>query len=307
MAVVSSDFLAAMLTGYRIIFETEFPAAEEATDYKKIATITNSQTDRETYRWLGTVPQMQSWSDERVLRGLLGHDFTIVNDHYEATIQVDRDAYEDDKYSQVSIRVKQLAQEAARYNDQVVFTLLNAGHTALAFDGTAFFAAARTIGASANINNIVAGAYSATAAVIRTGIGLAVLAMRRFEDDRGRPMNLVPDTIVCAPEKEILIREALQPGIAGVVRPETAWVKDIIVSPYLTEGATAGHDWYMLCTKRVMKPIIYQLRKNPEFVSMQKPDDYPVFMRRAFLYGVDDRFGVGFGDPRYAVKLDCSD
>jgi phage major head subunit gpT-like protein len=44
-----------------------------------------------------------------------------------------------------------------------------------------------------------------------------------------------------------------------------------------------------------VKPMILQMRKRPEFVAMDRPDDENVFMRKKFRYGVDDRKNVGFG------------
>lgn len=308
MAVVSTDFLAGLLTNFHAIFESEFAAAEGAADWKKIATEFPSSTEKESYNWLGTVPIMSEWINERIPRGLGAYNFEIVNKNFESTIEVDRNALEDDKYGMIMPRIRQLAQEAARYPDYLVFALLNAGHSTLAFDGTNFFADARTIGASANIDNLLAGAYAADAAKIRTGIAAAAVAMRRFEDDRSRPMNLEPDTIACAPEMEIPIRAALLPSVVtGLRYAEADFVKQILVSPYLKEGTTQGHDYYLLCCNRIVKPLIFQMRKRPEFVAVDKPDSRSVFMRRQLYYGVDARFNVGFGDPRCAVKLDCSD
>ena len=34
-----------------------------------------------------------------------------------------------------------------------------------------------------------------------------------------------------------------------------------------------------------------------------EPDDENVFHRNTFYYGVDDRFAVGYGDPRTAIKI----
>jgi phage major head subunit gpT-like protein len=47
--------------------------------------------------------------------------------------------------------------------------------------------------------------------------------------------------------------------------------------------------------RRPIKPIILQIRKQPQFVAMDKPDDEQAFMRKKFRYGVDDRKNVGFG------------
>lgn len=60
-------------------------------------------------------------------------------------------------------------------------------------------------------------------------------------------------------------------------------------------GGGAGTPWYLLDLSRPIKPIVLQIRKRPQFVSMDKPDDENVFMRKKFRYGVDDRKNVGYG------------
>jgi len=60
-------------------------------------------------------------------------------------------------------------------------------------------------------------------------------------------------------------------------------------------GGGSGTAWYLLDLSRPVKPLILQMRKAPEFVSMDKPDDENVFMRKKYRYGVDDRKNVGFG------------
>lgn len=308
MTIVSTDFLAALMTNFKVIYKTAFDAADAAALYKKIVTVFPSNTDKETYAWLGTVPKMREWVDERVFEGLLGHDFSIKNKHFEVSMDVDRDTLEDDKYGMITPRIQQLADEAARYPDELVFLLWDDGALGVlgkAFDDAVYFKADREIGGSGVINNIVAGAYSASAEVIRTGIGLAVQQMKMFKDDKGRVMNLQPDTLLCSPTMEIAVRNALLPGVAGTTRPETAWVKNILVHPGLTSGT--GKDYYLACTGKPLKSVFFQNRKSPEFVSMDKPDSPEVFMRRRLLYGVDARYNVGWGDPRYAVMVNCDD
>ena len=59
----------------------------------------------------------------------------------------------------------------------------------------------------------------------------------------------------------------------------------------------AGHDskWFLLCTSRPIKPLIWQQRKKPKFVSKTQETDDNVFMKKTFLYGVDSRGNAGFG------------
>jgi len=63
------------------------------------------------------------------------------------------------------------------------------------------------------------------------------------------------------------------------------------VSNYTTDSGAA---WYLLDTSKFIKPLLVQMRKNPEFVSQDSPDDENVFMRKKFLYGVDYRGNAGY-------------
>lgn len=60
-------------------------------------------------------------------------------------------------------------------------------------------------------------------------------------------------------------------------------------------GGGAGTAWYLLDVSRAIKPLILQRRKHAEFVSLDRSTDENVFMKKKFIYGVDDRKNVGFG------------
>ncbi|MCY9771153.1 Mu-like prophage major head subunit gpT family protein, partial [Paenibacillus alvei] len=64
------------------------------------------------------------------------------------------------------------------------------------------------------------------------------------------------------------------------------------VVPELAEQPDA---WFLLCTTKPLKPLIYQNRKEAKFVAMDRDTDENVFMRKQFLYGVDGRSNAGFG------------
>jgi phage major head subunit gpT-like protein len=59
--------------------------------------------------------------------------------------------------------------------------------------------------------------------------------------------------------------------------------------------AGALTPWYLLDTSRVLKPLIYQLRRPPAFQAMTRMDDESVFMSDTFRYGVDLRANGGYG------------
>ena len=124
--------------------------------------------------------------------------------------------------------------------------------------------------------------------------------MRNFQSDRGKPLGIRGDTIVCSPKMEMPITLALQPSTLGAARPELGYIKQIIVSEWIDADAD---DWYVLATGGSLKPLILQMRKMPEFTAITDPNSEHVFKNRTFLYGVDDRFVVGYSDPRLAVKI----
>lgn len=62
----------------------------------------------------------------------------------------------------------------------------------------------------------------------------------------------------------------------------------------------SGTAWYLLDTRRPIKPIIFQDRKPYKLVAMQDDNDEAVFTRDVFRYGVDARNNVGYGLPHLA-------
>ena len=65
--------------------------------------------------------------------------------------------------------------------------------------------------------------------------------------------------------------------------------------------AGSSEPWFLMCTKRPLKPLIYQERQPFDFVALDKPTDEGVFMRKELLYGVDGRANAGFGFWQMAV------
>ncbi len=298
---VTADLLAGLTTNYRAIFKKSLADnAGTLEAWKKVCTIFDSTTDKESYGWLGEHPNMVEWEDKRNIRSLRAFDYTLTNKHYESTIGINRDTIEDDKYNLFTPRIQALARAYLRFCNDQVFSWLDGGATNVAYDGTAMFADTRVIGGSGNIDNYLSGSYSGSAAEIRTAIALAFSTMMNFTDDYGKPMNLMPDTIVCSPAMYLAIKEAIRPDYAGAQRSEAEFVKDIIVSPFID---TDTDDWFFLCTTSEVKPLIFQNRKNPEFAALDDPKDSFVFQNKKFLYGVDARFQVGFGDPRTAIMV----
>ena len=59
--------------------------------------------------------------------------------------------------------------------------------------------------------------------------------------------------------------------------------------------------WYLLCTKKIVKPMIWQLRKPYEFTALFAPSDPNVFLRKKFQYGAYGRGRAGYGLWQLAI------
>ncbi len=125
MPLTRSDMPNLLEDGLKAVF---FEALDASVgDYQRIATIVPSSSEEESYPWLGAVPTVREFVDERMPLGLLEHNYTIRNKTWESSIAVERTAIEDDKFGQIKLRVQSLAREVRRHMDELVFTLLKNG------------------------------------------------------------------------------------------------------------------------------------------------------------------------------------
>ena len=102
MPLTRSDMPNLLEDGLKAVF---FEALDAAIgDYQRIATIVPSNSDEEIYPWLGAVPAVREFTDERMPLGLLEHSFSIRNKTWESSIAVERAAIEDDKLGQIRLQ-----------------------------------------------------------------------------------------------------------------------------------------------------------------------------------------------------------
>lgn len=67
--------------------------------------------------------------------------------------------------------------------------------------------------------------------------------------------------------------------------------------------------WFLIDDTKPIKPLIMQMRRNPEFVALTKINDEQVFLKKKYLYGVDYRGNAGYGlwFLAYMSKADLTD
>lgn len=79
-------------------------------------------------------------------------------------------------------------------------------------------------------------------------------------------------------------------------------VGETTASNLLAPSSNPKTPWYLLCTRRPIRPLIFQRRKPYNLRRLDRPEDENVFMRDEYLYGVDARVNVGYGLWQTAVR-----
>jgi len=308
MPVVTSDFLAGLRTQFEALFKMQFEAAQALEGWPKLVSRISSKGEQNTYNWFGTVPKVEKVTHgAATIHGLRPFNFTVLNEEWQAIIEVERAAIERDRLDLITPRISQLAQELARHPGELVYDQLVRAN-ATAFDGTAFFADTRTIGDSGNIDNQFAGA-GITVANFQADLGTAQATMRKFKDDQGRPMNLVGNVIMVPPEMIQIAWQALNANQGSILNPVVPATADGILSqvgymiasnPYLTDA----NDWYLFHVGPGQdRPFVWQVEKEPEITADTNPNSAEAIKTRKFLYSGYARYNVAFTDPRYGTKI----
>ncbi len=285
------------LRGIYVAFNTLFSQAFEGQKptYEKIATVVPSTTESETYAWLGDIPGMREWIGDREIQNISGSDYTIKNKDFELTVGVDRNAVEDDKIGLYRPSIQLLGEAAAMHPDELVYALLSDGFSALCYDGKAFFAADHAVGDKSVSNKL-------TAKLSSEAYKTARAMMMSYKNSKGRSLGLVPDLLVVPPALEAAARDILVADFVNGTKNTMQGTAEIHVEPRLKSDTA----WFLLCTKRPIKPLIYQQRKKAKFVSKTAETDDNVFLSKKFLYGADSRGNAGFGFWQMAVGSDGS-
>ena len=282
--IVNSVALQSIFKGFKTLFNEAFAGTKPT--YEKVATVVPSSTKSEEYGWLGAFPRLRKWVGDRVINSLAAHGYTIKNESWEATVEVNREDIEDDAYGVYTPMIKELGRSAATHPDEIVFGLLGKGFTETCYDGQYFFDTDHEdedgpVQSNKGTKVLSAASYSAARA-----------QMMSLLDAKSTPLGIMPNLLVVPPQLEEAARKILY---AEQIEGTTNTLKntaELLVAPWLAANPTA---WFLFDTSRAIKPLIFQQRKKPEFVSMDASNDQNVFMKKQYIYGVDCRDNAGFG------------
>ena len=292
--IVNKSALDGVFFNLKTTYNRALQAAEP--EWNKIAMMVSSGSSENRYKWMERFPAMRKWAGEKVVKQLKGQGYTIINDDFEATIEVDRNDIEDDTLGIYGPEAEMAGYSAAHLPDELVYEVVNLSFVELGYDGQPFVDTDHPVkkkdGTTVSVSNKGTAALSfATLAAAQASFGAARTALRKMKDDEERPLNIKPNILLVPPALEdtanaLMSVERLEDGKPNPYRNAA----EVVVSSRLTSDTA----WFLMDTTKPVKPYIFQERKKPVFVSQTNMESESVFMQKKFRYGAEARGAAGF-------------
>lgn len=302
--------IAAAQRGFQTVFNSVHSQVEDPA--VKLAMEVSSQAGSEEYDWFDDVPGMQRWKDSRPLSKLQAAAMTIVNNDHGVGIEVHKNDILDDKLQKIRPKIQKLAIKAKLYPGLMLGRMLLNGFDGSvvadsdgkSFDGVQFFSASHPagVGSSNTYDNLD------TAALSHDSYFAARAAMGSYLDEGGEySLGIVPTTLVVGPTLErtaleIVGAKSRNDGANVLIDNVMSATASVLISPALI-GSYANY-WFLCDLSSPMKPLIFQKRQDVVFSAAADPSSESVWLKKKLLYGVDARYGFGYGDPHTAYGSD---
>lgn len=290
--LVNQATIAAVFVSLKTTFLNAFDAAPS--QWEETAMKVPSGSSQNDYAWLALFPKMKKWIGDKAVKALEAFKYTIVNDDFEATVEVDRNHIEDDTLGIYAPQAKMAGYSAKQFPDEIVADLKNNAFANKCYDGQYFYDTDHPVGEAktSTSNKGTAALSAASVALAKASYGAARTAIMSYMDDEGRPLGLIPNVLEVPPALEEVGRTLLTYDKLEDDKPNPyKGTAKLIVNPRLT-STTA---WFLHCTSMPVKPFIYQERKAPVFVEQTDSQGDNVFMRKKFRFGAEARAAGGYG------------
>ena len=288
--LVNKANLTAVFINLKTTFNKAFDAAPSL--WEKTTMKVPSGSSQNDYTWLSRFPKMRKWLGDKVVKTLEAFKYTVINDDFEATVEVDRNDIADDNIGIYGPQAQEAGYSAKQLPDELDADLKNNAFANECYDGQYFYDTDHEVAGASVSNHGTAALSAATTAAALASYGAARIAIMSFRDDEGRPLALVPDLLEVGPALESVGKLLLENEKLTDESPNP-WkgTATLLVNPRLTSTT----QWMLHVTNRPLKPFVYQERMAPVFVQQTLPEGESVFMRKKFRFGAEARAAGGYG------------
>ena len=283
--------------GLNVGFAREMARFQQARDVSpgivQAAMMMPSSAAYEKLGWLGAMPTVQQWLGELNAKEFSSYDYTIKNLDWATSVPINENDVNDDQTGAIGLFPQMLAQRIMKHPEKLIVDLLINGDSNLAYDGLAFFA-------NRSVNDNLLSGNGTTLANLDTDLNSALVALAKFKDDQGEPLNIRGNMIVCPVALENTFRRLVEskadPTASGGVDTYNPYSGRFTVVSDPRLDADDANDWYLLATNEVVKPLVFSMRQEADNRFEKKN------LTKTWVWSADYRGNGGYGLPHLAVK-----
>lgn len=290
MGAITKEVLQGLETNINVTWDKRFKTAANAEIWKQIAMPMNSKNASEKYAFLGAVPGLREFKDERIPGTLSGFSYEITNKKWESTLNVDRDLIEDDRTGEIMMAVNALATKAAQHYTKLISAAFKLGFSTAIFDGANFFATTHTTGSN----------YEGTGkAIDGTNVDAMELKLAGQVDDKGEPLGYRGTHLIIGPCNRAAANALVNvPTLTGGAANPHYKRYEIVELPYL---AVTDKQWAIADLSQGLLPFIMQIRVPINLVSKNELNSDLAYDKDIFSWGTRGRHNAGFGNHQLIV------
>lgn len=272
--IVNRENVANLTKSVKKIFNDTFKQTEKK--YEAHATVVKTKNHTVDYAWLSDFPSMKEWVNERDLKNLEAHKYTLSKKDYEASVTVTRDDILFDNLGFVKPRVTDLAHVPIRHYNAYIGKLISTNGNC--FDGKKFFANNHKVGDQmcSNSTNLPFNAEN---------LNTIYDEMIERKDENKNSYGITPTIVYIASNLRAKAVKVLE---STVIDGSTNTTKGLVKYEVLPE--LAAGEWCLADNSRPLKPFVIQITKDAEIDS----DDSEMFKSKKIHYGIDTMDNAGY-------------
>lgn len=277
-----------------------------------ISNLFTSDQGQENYPFLGQSPAMREWIGGRQAKGLRQDSLTIVNRHFESTLEFAIRDLRRDKTAQIDARISEWADQDSTHWATLLSTLILNGAAGVAYDGAYFYDTAHAEGDSGAQSNSIQVDISEVAAQTH-GVATApsveemqhailrgIAQIMSLKDDRGRPMNQSANGFLVLAPTSLYLTAAQAVSMVTTANSAVANLNANVLSRFSigvemnSELDTWTDKFAIFRTDNRIKALIRQSETTPALMSKDESSDF-AFDHKAVQIGLDTWRNADYG------------
>ncbi len=264
------------------------------------------------YAWLADQATVREWSGSRVANEMGTRTWEVINRQFELTYKFKVNQINDDLSGLVGaavMRARSDGRKWARHEDLLMATVLEAGTSALCYDGQYFFDTDHPVDLD-GISSTSTYSNSLSGVLTHANYNAALVQMHSYKLEDGSPMvppgtklSLIVPPALALTAKQIVSIETLTAaaayglyGTGGMSTNPFVGTATIVENAYLTSTTR----WYLTADDAGIKPLMFQRRQALE-TNEQGVGTQLYFDKKEISIGGDARYEGSYTLPQLAL------